>query len=553
MDPTSHKRERSEGPELAETPTRADAENSRAAELCAREAELRAREAALSAREAELGDDTTFGAVLDSSLPMFEDLSRLDLSGTDAVGAMVPKEVIFWDLREEMDGFRKTLPETLMRLPVKKMTRPGITGNFQVVQEDQIVALFVESAGKALNMLCQMKGDPIKMTAAGGFEGRDRDRPDIFCIYNGEALACGEVKRRNLHEDGDNLAERYRNKDPLILKTVHQVTGYQAKYKTEYAFITTFDRTWITKLTTEGFFWISEAFKHDQQGPQSTLNALLFAVGAALNSRRRVKWVSPNLKRAKESVPVAMDELSSESAGVAASGSDQGGEGNHRSSTSTTKTGGSVSMLRLESVMQQHPDRITYMARTTEDNAFVAVKCYESRELRDLEASFYWKLASLQGAHIPRYLGSGLLGDGDTSRRFALILTWVGDDLEGGESVPPPCAWKQAREALLQIHALGVLHGDLEQRNVTYDPGSGRVFFCDFSHALTSGALGPAEFAAARAQELNSFDRLMASVVPDSPEEAVTPRLPSRDGEARAVQRVVSECLCGRVASQPQV
>jgi serine/threonine protein kinase len=216
-------------------------------------------------------------------------------------------------------------------------------------------------------------------------------------------------------------------------------------------------------------------------------------------------------------------------------------------------------MLRLESVMQRHPDRITYMARAAEDGALVAVKCYACCEHRDSEASFYRTLASLQGAHIPRYLGSGLLGDACTARRFALILSWVGDDLEGGEHPPPPSAWKQAREALLQMHALGVVHGDLEPRNVTYDQGSGRLFFCDFSHALTSGALGPAKFAAAHAKELESFDRLVVSATPDSAEEvslslpllnlgraaapakgidfdlsvggalqAVTPRLPSR-------------------------
>jgi hypothetical protein len=102
--------------------------------------------------------------------------------------------------------------------------------------------------------------------------------------------------------------------------------------------------------------------------------------------------------------------------------------------STTTKFENSSLVLRLESVLQRHPDSIMYMAKKTEDNALVAVKCYKSSKYRDSEVFFYRKLASLQGVHTPRYLGSRILGDWDKSRLFALILTWVGDDWKAWEA-----------------------------------------------------------------------------------------------------------------------
>jgi hypothetical protein len=489
-----------------------------AAEIARQAAEI-ARQAAEAGQEREriarqaaeaslrmLGDDTTFEELLDSMLPNFVDLSSTSRSSTKAVGARKPVRVLFWDLREEMTIFRQTLSESLMSTPAKKMTTPGITGSFSAVHEGQIVAFFLESAGKALDMLCKLKGDSVSMTAACGYSKCKRQNPDIFCCSEGSAIICGEVKRGNLTLAGHNLAERYQADDIIVKDTVHQLAGYQVDYDAEIGFFTNYFFTWITKLTIDGDFWISNPFEWNEVGPRSTLNALLFAVSSALESKQNGTWVPPSLEMVH--VSVALEVFVS--AGAAATGPDQGGERSEPSSTESSEIPSNTLMLSLESVLQRHPDRITYKARTTENGNLVAVKCYESREFRDSEACIYSKLASLQGSHIPRYLGSGLFGDGDTSRRFALILSWVGEDLEDGEIVPPLRAWKQAREALLEIHALGVVHGDIELRNVTYDTCSSRVFLCDFSHAITSGALGPAKFEAARAHDLNCFDRLMA-------------------------------------------
>ena len=135
---------------LAVATARADQEQARAEEAIA-------RADAAEVRVAALGNDTTFRGLLDSRLPPFEDRSSLEQYSTKAVGAMVPNQIRLWEVREEMENFRGTLPENQMDTPAKKMMKPGFPGTFVVYQEAQTVTVFVEAAGKALNLLCSLK------------------------------------------------------------------------------------------------------------------------------------------------------------------------------------------------------------------------------------------------------------------------------------------------------------------------------------------------------------------------------------------------------------
>ena len=69
------------------------------------------------------------------------------------------------------------------------------------------------------------------------------------------------------------------------------------------------------------------------------------------------------------------------------------------------------------------------------------------------------------------------------------------------------------------MHALGVVHGDLALRNVTYDSGSGRVYFASGSLRAASRA-GHYE-PASRAEDLDAFDGMASSVGPAAPKEVI--------------------------------
>ena len=479
----------------------------------------------------EDGNDTTFQGLLDSRMPNMKDLAEDRKSSTIAVASFIPENVVAWSLREPMAEFRAELSEDLLKKPARKMTRPAM-GEYEATDESHLVAFFAETACKALDLLCSLSGIEISTKSSGADQYRlfsKGPKPDISCSHAQKLLLCGEAKKGNLTSKGHNLVQRYAAKDPIVKKLIYQITGYQVTYKTEFGFITNYFHTWITKLGSDGTLHISEAFHSSEIGQNSALNALFFAVNAAVRSRQRGDWSLPTLRRSTEYIVIGNDNVSSgQYAGDTGTDRSQDKDDGDAASTNLPLSEdssifqGRKITLTLQSILQRHPDRITYLAAfedysraimEDDDSRSVVVKCYSNRESRDLEVFCYKKLLPLQGTNIPKFVSSGTLNDNESSRRFALVLEWVGEDLAGQESSFPPRLWKQIRDVVIKMHELGVVHGDLESRNMTYDKSNNCVFVYDFSSALTLEGLGSKAFAEACASELDSLDSLVSSIV----------------------------------------
>jgi hypothetical protein len=165
---------------------------------------------------------------------------------------------------------------------------------------------------------------------------------------------------------------------------------------------------------------------------------------------------------------------------------------------------GHVIELDLVQILGKHPDRITYLARMENSGPLVAIKCYSDKEFQDQEAFCYRKLHPLQGTYIPKLLGCATLCNQEISHRFALILSWVGGNLS--EKSVGPREMELAKDIVLEMHKLGVVHGDLHPGNMTYDPWTKRVFIYDFSDAVTEEMVGTKNFARACFSEFDSLN-----------------------------------------------
>ena len=104
------------------------------------------------------------------------------------------------------------------------------------------------------------------------------------------------------------------------------------------------------------------------------------------------------------------------------------------------------------------------------------------------EMAIYHHLLELQGTAIPRFVYAGLLVDAShwvdpaSGERHGLATTWEGDSLDKGSIKLSPQLMNDALDVLDQIHRCGVLHGDMELRNIVCN-NNGSIKFVDFGNA----------------------------------------------------------------------
>lgn len=110
-----------------------------------------------------------------------------------------------------------------------------------------------------------------------------------------------------------------------------------------------------------------------------------------------------------------------------------------------------------------------------------------------------------QGASIPKLLRCGmeLHLRGEARPRVGLMVSWAG----GTYDVLPPAGLARAREIVGELHRLGVVHGDVACRNMSYEPKSGRVALFDFGEGRTRAMFrDEAAFRSACEEDLERLD-----------------------------------------------
>ena len=106
------------------------------------------------------------------------------------------------------------------------------------------------------------------------------------------------------------------------------------------------------------------------------------------------------------------------------------------------------------------------------------------------EMKVYDKLSELQGTVIPRFLYAGSIVDAskwvipEKGEIYAFATTYEGRSLSSIEALSNESVEK-AVEGLQEIHKCGVLHADLELRNLVLDEKSKQIKFVDFGNAKT--------------------------------------------------------------------
>ncbi|POG69272.1 hypothetical protein GLOIN_2v1629515 [Rhizophagus irregularis DAOM 181602=DAOM 197198] len=128
------------------------------------------------------------------------------------------------------------------------------------------------------------------------------------------------------------------------------------------------------------------------------------------------------------------------------------------------------------------------------DNQDVAWKTCDAykkqEEMKTLkhEAHIYSILKECQGRDIPRLFYNGYIYDGYL---FALALQLI----ESAHHVDPERLTKEEKKLIVNqlksIHNCGVLHNDISEKNILYEPKSRHYFFIDFGLSEVVGSESP--------------------------------------------------------------
>ncbi|KAF3276386.1 hypothetical protein TWF970_006342 [Orbilia oligospora] len=248
------------------------------------------------------------------------------------------------------------------------------------------------------------------------------------------------------------------------LRAVHQLHGYMYYNKVDYGILTTVESTRKERFPTPlaaYLFAVFKAFRKDPTyvpiDPTSTFE--LPETILLLEGRSKINTPIPGLKLGREN-----------SAGKSAK--DLRFLLQHAIGRCHSK------VIRAKAfIAGQDPETCT--------GTSVIVKMYDLYNPKTIlkYKKRYKHLSSLQGTHIPRLYVSGDHIDGGYG---IVVLEDCGKEMN--EHVfKDPATKEQAKKALLEIHRLGVLHGNIRRSNITYDKENGsdplQIRIIDFGNA----------------------------------------------------------------------
>ncbi|KAH9121909.1 hypothetical protein LEN26_010465 [Aphanomyces euteiches] len=273
-----------------------------------------------------------------------------------------------------------------------------------------------------------------------------------------------------------------------VFHAVRQLYGYMSCNKRRYGILTTFTTTFLFKRDHDGKLYISKGIAANRYDPMTVLEAItrllltknppadedLSEAGSSpqirgKENKKEVQATNTKKRRANNDTQAHCEEDDRELILI-----------NDLPNYHVIAGGGSASVIVTEL------DDISV--------AIQAVDTCKKPELLDelqRECGAYAALETLQGACIPILvrpapvvLWEGMLDGLVLSMIKGRTLEEMG--MDGVATIPLECR-KQAIQDLRKIHSLGVLHGDMAERNLIWcEEGRPRIVFVDFGRAVTS-------------------------------------------------------------------
>ena len=491
--------------------------------------------------------------------------------------------VLIEDFHENMQEFLEPKQSELESMMVKSFMPqdPFVAeseGDIQKRLNKTVYPTMTELLGHRASMLKSVAGNRMgKGSRADGY-CVGTDPVAIVAVVEAKKpslSACGDCLVKQVHDKKAGKAKSRLDSTDAC----EQAACYSIQAGTPYGFITTYTFLWCYFLDPYGIMHVSPGFPTHVSGLRSGFNVMFYWISKALAEDRR-GWKLPALVRVSDGQEKAEPLPQPDKQGAARGKENESqqkpkrgaaaGRGGGKLRALATYNGGQrdascptgflccgaadaalraspmpardgltaataeVAQPLLLEALAEHRDRITWRALLP-DGTLVVVKAYDCADDRDLEVECYDALQPLQGRTVPSLLRRRLLVEApgpsiryaddaaDDPRVHAIVLSWAGPEespvLAGPGRGLSVAALLRGRRVLRRLHSRGVVHGDVDPRNMAVHPASGRVVVYDFSHASTLASLGGdrARFSEACAEDMRQLDKHLARAAAAGP------------------------------------
>ena len=409
--------------------------------------------------------------------------------------------MVFWsEFKGRAQEFRSNLDHDFLSKTMDKLP-PPVRGAHETGPEYMLLSKFLSLAGDIHNYIMDLPVDMNESSICGIELGTGLRVPDFVCTLKSEKdanglrkpiapIIVGEVKRKNIVNYGTSLEQLYETRAE-VRDAIWQLAGYHVQFKCEFGILTTYKYTWASRLDSNGTLLLSPAYDSDQGGLDTTMNLLHYLSTIAAEKWKLGGWTAPVFLQV-----VPNGKNSPESA-------NEFEVDNYDDFSLSLLDESSFNLVR---VMNSHEDRVTWQA-VDDKESFYVIKGFESEGDRNLEVRCYEALSELQGSCIPVLVNKTFTLKSDKVRKYALVLSWIGADEGNNYMTLPTHVLLRARDLVLKMHALGVVHGDLRPENMNFDFKTNQLYIFDFSDAKLKAEMSAAAFKQACLEELESLDR----------------------------------------------
>lgn len=374
------------------------------------------------------------------------------VSVTDSHFRNIPENIIEWnDFESQLKEFRESRDKKELneKLIYKNLPEP-FDGLYTFNNENDVEGILSNSLFKVVIHIFSKTSYKIDITSGEEFGTKniiaEPDRVTWRSNNNtSKKILLLPIEIKKPFENDDKLFENYVADHKKSQKIVQQAVGYMYRNLLKYSIITTYNNTYALHLLEDGVLMISKPFKYNST--DSSVIAMMWYLIHLSITNARLSLKCKELKDGNKDSSKKRKNYNSNNT-------------DFKKIYKSNITPENISDDK--SIKYGGKSKRVYYGKILNKNVIVKTAFFNTPQYAKIynEINIYKHLSSIQGIYIPKVISSG-----EQDNRIYLILEKIGESIETKKKynfnfIP------SFIKAIDAIHHLGILHCDLESRNI---------------------------------------------------------------------------------------